>query len=647
MKKKAGLWLGLLFVGTTALCQNKFWVIKNDRSREEFKVSEVDSCTFSRTLFTVRRSDGTRQMLRYSNIREITFEDPGREIYIPAEFRQMDFENPASQWCWKRSRESEHFIVFWEAGFGDNPATAPAAYRVDVDDLLKKAETFFDLYANRLGFVESGKSQTDTYKMEIYLKYQTEWLATGSGYDDRIGALWVNPSTCQPVGHTIGHEIGHSFQYQTSCDQGLKHGFRYGFGPDASGGCAYWESCAQWQGFKAYPEQQFTDYRFANYCRMTHYNPLHETPRYDFYFDQDYWCFLHGEDFIGRLWREAVKPEDPVEAYKRLTGIDQERFNDEMYDRAARFASWDIPALRDYGKAYIGAQAVTLTASDDGAWQVDSAHCPQNYGYNLVRLNVPEPGMEAVVRFTGLAGAAGYRAVRVADAGWRYGLVALTASGERVYGERQRATEGEARLTIPDDCTHLWLVVSGAPRNHWRHPWDDDTANDEQWPYRVRFEGTEPYGEYTFPEDYRRENRTLTYEVELPFDASSYGYVRVALPDIAPVCKALGLSAGELRSKLGGELAFVGVYPGGSVTTTSTANGYGHWFNAAGSITTHSDGAACIYSEYQPDGWAFHIGQYPGRCRPGNRYTVRQGLRYKAPNGRYYLVTFVFHVTIK
>lgn len=66
--------------------------------------------------------------------------------------------------------------------------------------------------------------------------YQTEWLATGSGYDNKIGALWVNPSTCQPVGSTIAHEIGHSFQYQVYCDkilQGnpddLKCGFRYGY----------------------------------------------------------------------------------------------------------------------------------------------------------------------------------------------------------------------------------------------------------------------------------------------------------------------------------------------------------------------------------------------------------------------------------
>lgn len=60
--------------------------------------------------------------------------------------------------------------------------------------------------------------------MEIYLLYQSEWLATGSGYDNVIGALWVNPSTCQPVGSTIAHEIGHSFQYMVFCDYLLQKG---------------------------------------------------------------------------------------------------------------------------------------------------------------------------------------------------------------------------------------------------------------------------------------------------------------------------------------------------------------------------------------------------------------------------------------
>ena len=128
-----------------------------------------------------------------------------------------------ARWSWWRMKQSEHFFVFWEPGFGDNPnaESVPEALRVDIDDLLQKAEQFYKTNVEKLGMatVGQGKSVLDNHKMQIYLLYQTEWLATGSGYDDKIGALWVNPSTCKPVGSTIGHEIGHSFQYQVSADK--------------------------------------------------------------------------------------------------------------------------------------------------------------------------------------------------------------------------------------------------------------------------------------------------------------------------------------------------------------------------------------------------------------------------------------------
>ncbi len=109
-----------------------------------------------------------------------------------------------ARWSWWRMKQSEHFFVFWEPGFGDNPnaESVPEALRVDIDDLLQKAQQFYKTNVEKLGMaiVGQGKSVLDNHKMQIYLLYQTDWLATGSGYDDKIGALWVNPSTCKPVG---------------------------------------------------------------------------------------------------------------------------------------------------------------------------------------------------------------------------------------------------------------------------------------------------------------------------------------------------------------------------------------------------------------------------------------------------------------
>lgn len=156
-------------------------------------------------------------------------------FWQPSENYSMDYTDPDSSWSFDRCRETEHFYIFWEKGFGSDPSadSVPENMRVDISDLAQKLEQFWQTETQSLGF--SDTMSVNGFKMQVYLLYQDDRVATGSGYDDAIGALWITPMTCQPVGSTIAHEVGHCFQYMVSCRQNsegydiTQSGFRYGY----------------------------------------------------------------------------------------------------------------------------------------------------------------------------------------------------------------------------------------------------------------------------------------------------------------------------------------------------------------------------------------------------------------------------------
>lgn len=118
-------------------------------------------------------------------------------FYQPQENAAMDYNDSESRWSFARSAESEHFLLFWEAGFCENPLNAAPDMRVDTADLLEKAELFYAENVDRLHMADEPLPGGD--KLQIYLLYTADWVATGAGYDNRIGALWISPATC----HTI------------------------------------------------------------------------------------------------------------------------------------------------------------------------------------------------------------------------------------------------------------------------------------------------------------------------------------------------------------------------------------------------------------------------------------------------------------
>ena len=695
MKKLFLLVTAVILTGVKAYAQEKpdtMWFQFNDRFTENeiIDLAGVDSIEFAKTRFRMYKYNEATGKVNalpktYRTNGVYRLDEVDRYLVRPNTYSANNFTSENSTFCFQRSVESEHFVLFWAKGLNltsNGNLTGGASSSVcNVNTLLSNAEKIWDVYVGQLGFLQPGKSITDRVKIEMFIVNQSEWRADGSGTD---GSVWTAGSgsdrTQKPhkVGlfHcnawaasnnvTVAHEIGHTFQYLVSADLGSTHGLNYVLGANSNGN-EWWEDCANWQAHKVYPAEQFSS-NWSNNQEMHHLNIIHEGARYNNCYYQDWWCQLHGINTVARVWRESVNPEDPIQAYMRLFGHDDQSFADEQFMGYAHIAAMDIDAWRTYGQGLIGSEQQRLQevpetivashlAGDTDWWIVDPAYCPQNYGYNANPIKVPAVGTEVKAIFKGLSKVSGYRSIHPERAGWRYGFVAYSTDGTRTYSPIGRDGDGEVSITIPEGCTHLWLVVMGAPTEWWTHSWNDNDSDDEQWPYAVRFTGSSPYGisrtygEY--PDDYARHDTTVVINASLAYSSSNYSSVRVQY-DMDAVSQALGLSTAQMRSvKVGrsNKIRFVALSSTGSVannTTTSTSSStcFGHWFTQSGNVCNY-DSNARIFSEFYPEKYGCYVGQYPGRLERGKTYTVRQAIIYTHTDGKEYRATMQVNLTVK
>lgn len=656
-------------------------------------LTKNDNDTYREATITVKCGDKLSQITIHQNanpdavhIMDVSKIPDYDKYYCPGTWNEGFEKGPEgmlrsdAKWSWWRHKSSEHFFVFWAPGFGDNPnaESVPEALRVDIDDLLAKAENFYKTNVEKLGMATTGqgKSSLDKYKMEIYLLYQTEWLATGSGYDNTIGTLWVNPSTCKPVGSTIGHEIGHSFQFQVSADklftgetQALSNGiipvgFRYGFGQDGSGGCAFWEQCAQWQSFQDYPQEAFTQDANVQVWLKNHNRRFnHEWQRYASYWFQYYYTQKHGIQAYSRIWNESKYPEDPIETYTRLyCGSNLNTLYSDMYDYAAHCANYDFDAVHQYVTDAALNYGTKLYKNSKGYYQVSYDNCPGTTGFNLIPLNIPDAGTDVTAHFNALAvgsalaaGDAGeivdgdgkskgnvstYNKQSNTSAGYRYGFVAIDSNDKSHYGEMFSATSGDATFNIPAGTKKLYLVVLGAPSTYNREGWDDDETNDEQWPYEVSFSNTDLLGNVTIPTG-SPEDITLSHSVNL--DASSADYVLGTMNllnngDMGKIAKAFKIQPAEIAAgtlaagsvtangPTEGKIAIANTNPDGSISYAYSANGTGFWIMADG--TAGKWGDSPVYFEYNFTGYSLAYGHKPGATTKDKSYTIRPTMVY-------------------
>ena len=436
---------------------------------------------------------GNLPVVDTNNTEKATPEDEGKETYFPLKAWRVnennDFKDANSQFNIHRMIETPNLTAFWEAPFGSDPSKcADEKYRFDIHDIMAEGDKMFNFFRDELKFAKKGNSISDKYRFILFFYYSDEGTVYGGGVDDKVGAMWITPNRVKrgPYG-AIAHEMGHSFQHLVRAD-GY---FGYSERPAGSRGQAIGELTSQYMLWQYYPNWiVFENYHLVAFMNNTHKTFLHEDIQYNAPFVLEYWAGKHGKDIVARLWYESVKGEDPALTYMRITNTDQVKFNAELFDAYRRFITWDMDRIRDVSSPYINQHTTKLNPVDGGWYRIDHSKCPQNYGYNGIKLNVPAAGTEVKVDFKGIAGAEGYTAVNIDKAGWHYGFMAYKNNGERVYSDVYIDAEGIAKFTVPENTANLWLVVMGAPKEHWIHLWVEDKNSYEQWPYEIKITGT-------------------------------------------------------------------------------------------------------------------------------------------------------------
>lgn len=414
-----------------------------------------------------------------------------KEVKIPQKAaKENNFHPSDGRFSFDYKAESENLILLWEKSFGKDPTQyADETKRFYPDEILREGERFYTYYADILKFADQETSLINRYKMIIWMYNDDEKTAYGWG-DEGVGMMWMRPCRTQSYPYCpLAHEMGHSFQYMIGADGARSFHVT----------SPLVEYTSQWMLWQVYSDwTTIEEYHLDAYMKQTHHALLSVSNMYHAPQFMEYWSNKHGLDIIARIWKEAEGKEDPISAYKRLTGLTQESFNDEIYEAASRFVTWDIPRIKTVCSSYANEHQCKMDTAANGWYQIAHIRCPQNYGYNAIRLNVPEGGKMISLDFKGIAGCEGFYSEQVDKAGWRYGFITINKSGQRIYGDMHKGINGTnetIHFEVPKDTQFLWLVVTAAPTEHWDYlkPWSapkEELEKNAQWPYQIHLAGT-------------------------------------------------------------------------------------------------------------------------------------------------------------
>lgn len=388
-----------------------------------------------------------------------------KKLYIPKDLLGMNLKADTSKWSLNRSIETDDLIFMWERGFGNDVSNPPQLKGHDMSfnllNLRDRIQTFYHFFRDTLGFVTPNyQSKADQYKMMVMVNYSLDGTAYGGTYDNFIGALWVAPNRIQDTKmNCMAHELGHSFQAQIMADS---------IG-QCWGGTGFFEMASQWMLWQVNPDW-ITDenYHFEAFKTLTHKAFLHMDNIYHSPYVLQWWSDLHGRQFIAELFRQGVIGEDPVMTYKRMNGLSQSAFCDEIFRGYQHLVNFDFTHAYKETRQYTATFNTELETCSNGWLRPKSL--PEGYGFNAIKLddrvNLNSPIFHLHLRGNQL----------------RYGFVGITTNGESIYSD----VNATSFTSNGQPLKHLYLIIMGAPEHHADVMTHGNTPEYKQYPYEFQ-----------------------------------------------------------------------------------------------------------------------------------------------------------------
>ena len=388
-----------------------------------------------------------------------------KKLYIPKDLQGMNLKADTSKWSLNRSIETDDLIFMWERGFGNDVSNPPQLKGHDMSfnllNLRDRIQTFYHFFRDTLGFVTPNyQSKADHYKMMVMVNYSLDGTAYGGTYDNFIGALWVAPNRIQDTKmNCMAHELGHSFQAQIMADS---------IG-QCWGGTGFFEMASQWMLWQVNPDW-ITDenYHFEAFKTLTHKAFLHMDNIYHSPYVLQWWSDLHGRQFIAELFRQGVIGEDPVMTYKRMNGLSQSAFCDEIFRGYQHLVNFDFTHAYKETRQYAATFNTELETCSNGWLRPKSL--PEGYGFNAIKLD-DRVNLNSPIFHLHLRGNQ-----------FRYGFVGITTNGESIYSD----VNATSFTSNGQPLKHLYLIIMGAPEHHADVMTHGNTPEYKQYPYEFQ-----------------------------------------------------------------------------------------------------------------------------------------------------------------